>query len=84
MYLKHVLTRDLRQLCITAWRANAYHAFKGSVVEIVNIFFRFRFRLLSSYGSGTGSGSDSIEHKKQIFQQKFWKKSCLFTLEKMS
>ncbi len=51
------------------------------------LWFRFRFWLLKSYGSGSGSGSyfrksyysDSgsgpapyLDHKKQIFQNKFW------------
>ncbi len=50
VYLKHVLTRDLRQLCITASSTNAYYALKA-VLWNRNYFFRFRFRFLKSPGS---------------------------------
>jgi hypothetical protein len=49
------------------------------VLTFDKLRFRFWFRLLSSYRFRFRFPAPYLDHKKQSFQKKFWKKSCLFT-----
>ncbi len=43
------------------------------------LWFRFRFLLLKKITVPVPVPAPYLDHKKQIFQKKFWKKFCLFT-----
>ncbi len=84
--LRHGNWRRAHHLCTALWNRNYFLRFRFRFLLLKSYGSDF----WNSYGSGSGSyfwkvtvpvpvPSPYLDHKKQIFQEKFWNFFCLFT-----